>query len=193
MESLDLLQKSLLALYPIEEHEWAAFAEVWQPFSAKRKEPLTLAGDTEKYLYFVLEGVQRVYYFDEQNREATLIFTYAPSFGGIIDSMLMQLPSQHYYETLTPSSFLRAPFAALQPLLLRLPNLGYAFLKASTIALSGVLTRLVELQCFSAEERFRQLLQRSPHILQLVAHKYLANYLGIDATNFSKLINKVRI
>jgi hypothetical protein len=31
-------------------------------------------------LYFVIEGVQRVYYFDDQSREATLVFTYAPSF-----------------------------------------------------------------------------------------------------------------
>jgi len=60
-------------------------------------------------------------------------------------------------------------------------------------ALSGVLERLVELQCFSSEEKFRQLLRRSPHILQLVPHKYLANYLGIEATNFSKLINRVKI
>ncbi|MFN3381588.1 MAG: Crp/Fnr family transcriptional regulator, partial [Runella zeae] len=42
-------------------------------------------------------------------------------------------------------------------------------------------------------DRFRCLLQRSPHILQLVPHKYLANYLGMDATNFIKLINKVRM
>jgi hypothetical protein len=62
-----------------------------------------------------------------------------------------------------------------------------------TIALSGVLERLVELQCFSSEEKFRTLLRRSPHILGLVPHKYLANYLGINATNFSKLINSVRI
>lgn len=59
--------------------------------------------------------------------------------------------------------------------------------------LSGLLERLVELQCFSSEEKFRKLLKRSPHILQLVPHKYLANYLGIEATNFSKLINKVKI
>ena len=59
--------------------------------------------------------------------------------------------------------------------------------------MAGVLERLVELQCFSAEEKFRKLLRRSPHLLQLVPHKYLANYLGMDATNFSKLINKVKI
>jgi hypothetical protein len=62
-----------------------------------------------------------------------------------------------------------------------------------THTISGLLTRLVELQCYSSEERFLQLLHRSPHILQLVPHKYLANYLGIDATNFSKFINKIKI
>jgi hypothetical protein len=65
--------------------------------------------------------------------------------------------------------------------------------KGVTAATSGVLERLVELQCFTAEQRFRKLLQRSPHILQLIPHKYLANYLGMDPTNFSKLMNKVRI
>lgn len=60
-------------------------------------------------------------------------------------------------------------------------------------AIAGVLERLAEVQSFTAEERFRSLLKRSPHILQLVPHKYLANYLAIDATNFSKLINSVRI
>ena len=36
-------------------------------------------------------------------------------------------------------------------------------------------------------------IEQIPHLLQLVPHKYLANYIGIDATNFSKLINSVRI
>ena len=61
------------------------------------------------------------------------------------------------------------------------------------LAFSGVMLRLVELQSFSSEEKFRTLMRRSPHILQLVPHKYIANYLGIDPTNFSKLINSVKI
>jgi hypothetical protein len=59
--------------------------------------------------------------------------------------------------------------------------------------ISGLEERLVEVQSFSSEEKFRALLKRSPHILQLVPHKYLASYLGIDATNFSKLINRIRV
>ncbi len=169
------------------------FAAIWQPYSVKRKEVLTRAGETEKYLYFVVDGVQRIYYFDEQEREATILFTYSPTFGCVLDSYMLQKPSVFYYEALTPSVFLRAPHAALQQLLKTNPAIEVMVRDSITVSLSGILHRLVELQCFSSEEKFRKLLQRSPHILQLVPHKYLANYLGIDATNFSKLINRVKI
>jgi hypothetical protein len=59
--------------------------------------------------------------------------------------------------------------------------------------LSGVLERQIELQSYSAEERFKTLLRRSGHVLTLIPHKYLASYLGMDATNFSKLLSSVRV
>ena len=181
------------AIHQLSEAEWEAFATIWTPMQAKRKEQLTLAGNIEKQLYFVYEGVQRVYYFDETGKEATILFTYTPSFGGVIDSFLLQQRSRFNYETLTPSKFLVADESALQKLILNHTGIETLIRKGVTNALSGVMERLVELQCFSSEEKFKQLLQRSPHILQLVPHKYLANYLGIDATNFSKLMNKIRI
>ncbi len=192
-EALQKLKGLVSAIRPLPEADWLAFASVWKSFSAKRKEPLTLAGEKENYLYFVNAGVQRVYYFDDRNREATLVFTYAPSFGGVLDALMLQQPSRYYYESLTPSAFLRAPYGELQQLMQARPAVESMIREGITHSLSGLLQRLVELQCYSSEERFRILLKRSPHILQLVPHKYLANYLGIDATNFSKLLNKVRI
>lgn len=169
------------------------FTGIWQPITIKRKELLTVAGEPERYLYFVLDGVQRVYYLDDLNREATLVFTYAPSFGGVLDALLLQQPSSYFYETLTPSNLLRAPIAQLLQLMEIHRDIEVMVRKGLTVATSGVLSRLVELQCYNAEDRYRSLLKRSPHILQLVPHKYLANYLGMDATNFSKLMNKIRI
>ena len=187
------LKQITMAVQLLSEKEWTAFSTIWTECHAKRKEQLTVSGEKEKYLYFVIEGIQRVYYFDEQNREATLVFTYAPSFGGVLDSLLMQHPSKYSYETLTPSKFLRAPYPELHALMEQYAAIEKLVRKGVTTSLSGVMDRLVELQCYSSEERFKKLLQRSPHILQLIPHKYLANYIGIDATNFSKLINSVRI
>ncbi|RYF81138.1 MAG: Crp/Fnr family transcriptional regulator, partial [Chitinophagaceae bacterium] len=158
-----------------------------------RKQTLTVAGSREQYLYFVVQGVQRVFYLDEQEREATLLFTYAPSFGGIVDAYLQQTISAYYYETLTPSVLLQLPYADMERLLITVPSMEAFVRKALTASLAGILQRMVELQCFSSEEKFRQLLTRSPQVLQLVPHKYLANYLGMNATNFSKLMNSVRI
>jgi CRP-like cAMP-binding protein len=193
MNTLVQLKQFITAVHPLPEEELNALTSLWTPLTAKRKEIVTSPGEPEHYLYFIIEGVQRVYYFDEAEREATLVFTYAPSFGGVIDSMLLQQPSRYYYETLTPSAFLRASFSEIQKLMLRYPSVTALIQKGTAQALSGVLQRLAELQCFSSEEKFRSLLQRSPHILQLVPHKYLASYLGIDATNFSKFINRIRI
>jgi len=177
----------------LSEDDESALLSIWQPATAKRKEILTRAGEQEKYLYFIAEGVQRIYYFDEQGREATIIFTYEPSFGGVLDSFMLQQSSKYFYEALTPSVFLRATFGELEQLMKNRPAIESMIRNGITHSLSGVLERLVELQCFSSEEKFRKLLQRSPHILQLIPQKYLANYLGIDATNFSKLMNKIKI
>lgn len=191
-EALAALHQLTSQFHPLQRAEWDAFAGIWSPFSAKRKEQLTLAGEPERFIYFVLSGIQRVYFSDGE-REATLVFTYAHSFGGVLDSLLMQQPSRYCYETLSPSEFLRARQADLLALMADHRSLETLVRKGVTWSMSGMMERLVELECFSAEERFRTLLKRSPHILQLIPHKYLANYLGMDATNFSKLLNSVRI
>jgi CRP-like cAMP-binding protein len=189
----ELLHRFIHALHPLKEDEWQAFSAVWHPFACRRKTLLTSSGDTERYLYFVLEGVQRGYYVGADGAEATIVFTYPHSFSGVADSFLTQTPSNYFLETLTASSFLRTTYRQVQELMDRYPAIQHLILKATAFALKGLLERQVELQCFSAEQKFRQLLQRSPQVLNLIPHKYLASYLGLDATTFSKLLGKVRI
>lgn len=190
---LQILQQLAQAIHQLNEQEFNAFTKIWHPYEAGRKQLITATGETEKYLYVVLDGVQRIFYLDDENREATLVFTYAPSFGGVLDSLLLQQPSKYFYETLTPSQFLRASFTELNQLMETYPGVATLVHKGVTNATSGLLERLVEVQCFSSEDRFKKLLKRSPHILQLIPHKYIANYLGINHTNFSKLINHIKI
>ncbi len=184
----------MAAIRPLPDDVWAEFAAIWQPFEARRKTVLTKAGDVERHLYFVLSGVQRAFYLHERDqREATLVFTYAGSFSGVADSFLTQSPSRYYLETLTASSFLRTTHARFQALIDAHRSLEEAMFRATALALAGALERQIELQCFSAEEKFRTLLRRSPHVLNLIPHKYLASYLGMDATTFSRLLGSIRL
>ncbi|MEL7248345.1 MAG: Crp/Fnr family transcriptional regulator [Bacteroidota bacterium] len=178
----------------IPEEQWQQCWPAWQPFSAKRRTILTATGERERYLYFVIEGIQRVFFLtDDGAKEATLVFTYAPSLSGVADSFLGQHPSHFYLETLTPSEFLRISHENFIEQCLAFPEMNRLALALSASAFEGVLLRQAELQTATAEEKFRALLTRSPHVLNLIPHKYLASYLGIDPATFSRLLGKVRL
>ncbi|MBC7866975.1 MAG: Crp/Fnr family transcriptional regulator, partial [Gloeobacteraceae cyanobacterium ES-bin-316] len=74
------LETFVSKLYPLSEEELRAFSKGWQPLTVKRKTILTTAGEKERYLYFVLEGIQRAFYLGDESKEATIVFTYPPSF-----------------------------------------------------------------------------------------------------------------
>lgn len=188
------LKTFLDAVVRIPEEVWEECYPAWQEFSAKRRTILTAAGERERYLYFVLEGIQRVFFLTEDGgKEATLVFMYAPSLAGVADSFLGQHPSHFYFETLTPSRFLRVPYEVFIEQCLRFPEMNRLSLALAASAFEGVLLRQAELQTATAEEKFRALLGRSPHVLNLIPHKYLASYLGIDPATFSRLLGKVRL
>lgn len=193
MEAMESLRKLVSNIHPLNEAEWNAFSAVWQPVEYKRKAVLTVAGEVERYLYFVVEGAQRAFYLDDKHPEATVVFTYAGSFSGVADSFLTQTPSRFFLETLTKSSLLRTSYQQVKQLMDDHRAIERMIRLAVSHTLRGVLERQVELLAYSAEEKFRILLTRSPHVLQIIPHKYLASYLGMDASTFSKLISNVRI
>jgi CRP-like cAMP-binding protein len=193
MTDIDQLRQFIATGFSLKEEELEQLLAIWQPFQCRRKTILTTAGETERYLYFVLEGIQRGFYIGDDKKEATIVFMYAPSFSGIADSFLTQTPSNYFLETLTASRFLRTTYRQMDELMDRYPGIQKMVLFLTAFIVKGLLQRQVELQCFSAEEKFRTLLHRSPHLLQLIPHKYLASYLGIDPATFSKLLGSVRL
>lgn len=193
MTDTELLHQFIQSVFPLKEEDWKSFSSIWQPVEYKRKTILTAAGETEKHLYFVIEGLQRSFYIGDGKQEATIVFTYPPSFSGVADSFLTRTPSKFFFETLTTSKMLRTTYQQLEELMNQSPAIQQLVLKLTAFALKGVLERQVEIQCFSAEEKFKALLKRSPHVLQIIPHKYLASYLGVDPATFSKLLGTVRL
>ncbi len=115
------------------------------------------------------------------------------SFSGVVDSFFTQTPSKYFFEALTQSEFLKTSYLQVSGLLDRYPNFERFVRLATVQALKGALERQVELQTSSAEQKFTILLTRSPQVLRLTPHKYLASYLVIDAATFTKLRSTVQL
>ncbi len=164
----------------------------WKARHYKRKTVITAEGDVELLLYFVIEGVQRCYTL-HHDKEFTTVFTYPHSFAGVIDSFLLQTPAALTFETLTSSKLLyisHHDFFALADLH---PQLDKWMRIMLAHTLSGVLVRNKELSMFSAAEKLSSLFARSPHLFNLIPHKYIASYIGVEKTTLSKMMNNIKL
>lgn len=164
----------------------------WEEYSLPAKTVMTAPGETEKYLYYVLEGIQKSYYLTDDKMHV-IAFVYAPSFSGIPESILTKSPSKYYLETISDSKFRRIPISIHEEFMNKHRDIETLYRKYTEQILVGLLERYYELMAFDIETRFTTFVKRSPHLLSMVSQKDLASYLRIDPTNFSKLINRVRI
>ncbi|MGB0347801.1 MAG: Crp/Fnr family transcriptional regulator [Balneolaceae bacterium] len=192
MQFYTSLQQFLSSFHTVTEHVMEEYLSHWSEYQLPKKTIMTAPGETERYWYFVVEGIQKSYYLHD-DKQHVIAFTYAPSLTGIPESVITQTPSKYYLETITDSLFLRIPYSKHLEMMEKHREIETLFRKATEVFLIGMLERYYQLMAYDIESRFKAFMKRSPHLLDMVAQKDLASYLRIDATNFSKLMNSVRL
>lgn len=178
--------------HDLNEEDYQLLVKELKPRNFKKGEFITVPGQVQKEIYFVRSGVQ-MSYFDSENKSHVIAFTFSPNLCAIPESFSFQQPSKYYLTNLTDSEMDYLTFDQLNALFNLSPSIERLFRRMTEAVLSGLINRHIELHSQTINERFQSFCQRSPHLLQLVPHKYLASYLNIDPTNFSKLFNSVRI
>lgn len=157
----------------------------------KKGDFITTAGQTQRELYFVKSGVQ-MSYFNADNKTHVMGFTYDWCPCLIPESFLYQTPSKYFLTCLSDSELEYIAYDKLQKLYDQSQQIERLFRRMTEAAFTGMINRHIELHSMTIEERYKSFCQRSPHLFQLVPHKHIASYLGIDPTNFSKLFNTVK-
>lgn len=155
-------------------------------------EHIIVPGQVQKELYFINKGVQ-MSYFESDKKKHVIAFTYPPGISAVPESFALQQPSSLFVTCLGATEADYITYDTLQSLFAQSREIETLFRKMTEVVLAGVLTRHTELHSATIEERYLAFCRRSPHLLHLVPHKYIASYLGMDATNFSKLYNTVQI
>lgn len=186
------MKEFLSKIHLIENAILEEYISSWTEYCVPKNTIMTAKGDTERFMYFVLDGVQKSYYLNG-HKEHIITFTYFPSFSGIPESFLNQSPSNYFLSTITDSKFLRISFKKHQDLMSKHRSIETLFRKATELLLVGTLNRYYELMAFDIQTRFYSFTTRSPHLLQMVSQKDIASYLRIDPTNFSKLLGSTKI
>jgi CRP-like cAMP-binding protein len=188
---MDLYQYFQL-FHPIDQSAFVLLTDRFKSRSFKKNEAIVQPGEVQRELYFVKQGIQ-MSLLETDAKPHVIAFTYPPNLCAIPESFMLQRPAPYALTCLTNSEMDYITFEVLNQLFDESRQIERLFRKMTEAILVGIITRHTELHTLTIEERFKVFTQRSPQLLQLIPHKYLASYLGIDPTNFSKLFNSVRI
>lgn len=170
----------------------AEFYPLWEEKTYDKKEWITEAGRTESYFFYVLEGVQTVYFVNNKGEKVVIGFSYQGDFSGAYESLLNQEPSVLFVEALQPSRVLAINYTNYQKLF----ELSTDFNKWARLFLERILIgrgkREVELINLTAKERYINFMRRCPDVLHEIPQKYLASYLNMKPETYSRLRSSVR-
>lgn len=173
------------------ENVWTDIRDRWRIRTFQKKQILLAQGEVEHHFYFILEGVHRLYFLDRKAVEQTVAFGYPPNFSGNLYSLTTQLPSHYFLEALSAGAMLALPAADLRMLYDKYPEMDRWGRKFYQEILVSRGKREREMMTMTAEERFHRLRRESPHVFQMVPHKYLASYIGMRPETFSRMWKNV--
>lgn len=147
---------------------------------------LVKAGKIEKDVYFMKKGIARAY-VEQENNEVTICFL---AEGETAISMRSYVSGEKGYENielLENSELYRLATHNLQKLFLedvQIANWGRKFAEQELIKTEE---RFISGQFRTATERYVELLQNNPRLIQRVQLGYIASYLGITQVTLSRI------
>lgn len=143
-------------------------------------------GHTCRTIYFIQKGLARVYYF-KGDTDVTESFSSENQIVARVESLFSGKPSRKGIQMLEDSDIIAINAAQLFRLYDTFPEIERLFRKIFEAAYVETVQRIESLQFHTAEERYRDLLNASPNILQRAPLKYIASYLGITPVSLSRI------
>ena len=155
-------------------------------FVFEKNQTILKQGQVCNYLYFVDKGVLRLFYYRD-GKDITDYFATEQNIIGGIDSFFSRKPSDKIIETLEPCSLIAISYNNLEKLYQKQHDLERVGRILSVGAFLSMQNRLFAIQFHTAKQRYQELLESSPDILQRVPLGHIASYLGITQVTLSRI------
>lgn len=171
--------------------EIALCEKYFEPVFFAKNRIIEAEGEVPKYLYYIVSGYLRLFYYHESGDEVTTHINCPPGFFTSFGSFISLTKSQENVACITSCSLLRITKANLDLLTAESPVMKDFSLSVIQESLTYNENRAKELANSSAEQRYRKLMEVHPDILQNVPVSYIASFLGMKPESLSRIRRKM--
>ena len=180
------LKKGINSIFSLLDDDTDKILAIAEKINLSKNEILIQQLQINKYIYFLEEGICRIYY-PKELKEIVLDFCFPGDFILPLNSYIHKLPTYEIVDTLEDCILYRIPIESLQQLYktsLPIANWGRKLAELETIKIEA---RLMQSLFKSAAERYTDLLGKAPQLLQRIKLGYIASYLGVTQVTLSRI------
>lgn len=182
----------LQCLGPIPAADQALIMAAWMPRTVAEGEPLVVAGQLCRELFFIEEGVLRIVVPQASGKDVTHFFLKPNRLCTMLASFTTQEPATASIQAACAGRVLAISRAQLEALYQQLPYLEGRLMQ---LIQQGLLDKIATRQAYLGQDsttRYRQFLQHQPDIAQRVSLADVASYLGITQQSLSRIRKNIR-
>jgi CRP-like cAMP-binding protein len=182
--------ESFRSRFPVSDEQWHTYLSYFQC----REIPARIAeGTISTKAYYIEKGAVRVW-FDHNGSEITSQFFFEHQSVSSIESFKKSVPSRVSIETIEPSVLWEIERQHIDRILdevmevKALRDLVIDMLFERTFHYMDHFLSFIR---DTPEQRYRHLLEQSPHIIKRVPQHYIASYLGVSSVHLSRIKGKI--
>ena len=166
---------------------WKSFTDLCEEVIFKKNETIKPTGQTEKNAYFILEGACGVFLWNENNfvcldivlennffADHMSLITAQPS---PLETIALEKTTALKISSSNIAKIKKGPFGTL----IKIIYAENSFVEKQQ--------QQIDLLTKPAEQRYNELMNKNPEIIQRIGQKHIASYLGITTQSLSRIRN----
>ena len=179
--------RELARRYSTMTHEELDILEsVLVPMKFAKGERVLNEGDTCQYIYWIVKGLVRQYYF-KNGKELTEYMATENTIMMSIESLFLEKPSMQVIQALEPTLIYAMPKNELEAVAMRSVNIQILYRKILEESLIISQQRADMLRFESAQDRYQKLVKSSPQLVLRAPLVYIASYLQMTPETLSRV------
>lgn len=191
---MDKIQKIKLSIDPIvtlSDDELLTFSSAFVSKKLRKDEFFLEAGQVCDFAGLVNYGVLVYFKINDKGDEKTTDFAFEGEWVNNNQSRLTNTPSTINIRAIEETEIFVVKQHDLNELYLKIPRIERLGRILTEHAYLKIVNQTIELQVLSARERYENLLNKHPDILQKVQLYHIANYLGIAPKSLSRIRKEI--
>lgn len=153
----------------------------------KKKDFFLQPGKIQKFLGFVVKGLVRAYFIDENGDETTVGFFSEGDYAIDYPAFIKQQPSRYIIRCLEPSTIICIPFEDIDLFYEHSPNLEKCRRLIAEEILNKHQARLESFIFQRAEQRYLNFIKEHPRLFCRISLSHLCSYLGIERQTLTRI------